>query len=111
MLALVEHSIRLNLRGMSDTERQALSQDLEQKTGRNLEQTLAKSAMSAESRTMLVSFNWHQSPAKWQSGQVRCRDLHKREHAPLKFQLVLPNRFQGTKLERCCHALHWDSPA
>lgn len=54
--ALVEHNIRLNLRGMTDGERQALSQDLQQKTGKNLEQTLADSPLSEPSRKIALLY-------------------------------------------------------
>lgn len=47
---LAEHNIRVSLRGMTQERRQALSKELEQKTGRNLEQTITESKMSAPSR-------------------------------------------------------------
>lgn len=54
--AMVEHNIRLNLRGLSDTDREALSQQLKQKTGRDLLQTLSESALSAPSRQIAAIY-------------------------------------------------------
>ncbi len=54
--ALVEHNIRLNLRGMSDSARQTLSQELQDTTGKNLEQTLAASKMSEPSRRIATIY-------------------------------------------------------
>jgi hypothetical protein len=57
--ALIEHNIRLNLRGMSDTDRQSLSDELLKKTGKNLVQTLQESAMSAPSREIATIYATH----------------------------------------------------
>lgn len=57
--ALVEHNVRVSLRGMSEPERQALSQELQQKTGRNLEQTISGSGLSAPSKEIALLYARH----------------------------------------------------
>lgn len=57
--ALVEHNVRVSLRGMSEPERQALSQELQQKTGRNLEQTISGSGLSAPSKEIALLYAKH----------------------------------------------------
>lgn len=54
--ALIEHNIRLNLRGMGDRDRQSLNDELQQKTGKNLVQTLAESPMTAPSREIATIY-------------------------------------------------------
>lgn len=53
---LAEHNIRVSLRGMTKEQRQALSKELEQKTGRNLEQTITESKMSAPSKEISLIY-------------------------------------------------------
>lgn len=53
---LAEHNIRVSLRGMTAEQRQALSKELEQSTGRDLEQTITESKMSAPSKEISLIY-------------------------------------------------------